>query len=92
MLKLIETPRAKGQKKRKLKGETNLVNAALTVIIVFVVLTIGMFIVQQVNQTTPVRLGIDISAVFTLIGVALIVMVAGVIIWHLRNSLGAGGI
>lgn len=77
---------------RKLKGETNLVNAALTVIVVFVVLTIGTFIVQQVNQTTPVHLGINVSTVFTLIGVALIVMVAGVIIWHLRNSLGGGGV
>ena len=87
MLKIIKTPRAKI---RKLKGETNLVNAALTVIVVLVVLTIGMFVVQQVNQTTPVRLGINISVVFTLIGVALIVMVAGVIIWQLMNSLGRG--
>lgn len=85
MLKIIKTPRAKI---RKLKGETNLVNTALTVIVVLVVLTIGMFVVQQVNQTTPVRLGINVSVVFTLIGVALIVMVAGVIIWHLMNSLG----
>jgi uncharacterized membrane protein len=87
MLKIIKTPRAKI---RKLKGETNLVNTALTVIVVLVVLTIGMFVVQQVNQTTPVRLGINVSVVFTLIGVALIVMVAGVIIWHLMNSLGRG--
>lgn len=80
------------KKIRKLKGEINLINAALTVIVVFVVLTIGMFIVQQVNQTTPVHLGINVSTVFALIGVALIVMVAGVILWHLRNSLGAGGV
>lgn len=89
MLKIIKTPRAKI---RKLKGEINVVNAALTVIVVFVVLTIGMFIVQQVNKTTPVYLGINVTTVFTLIGVSLIVMVAGVIIWHLRNSLGAGGV
>jgi uncharacterized membrane protein len=87
MLKIIKTPRAKI---RKLKGETNLVNAALTVIVVFVVLTIGMFIVEQINKTTPVRIGINASVVFTLIGVALIVMVAGVIIWQLMNSLGRG--
>ena len=87
MLKIIKTARAKI---RKLKGETNLVNAALTVIVVFVVLTIGMFIVEQINKTTPVHLGINASVVFTLIGVALIVMVAGVIIWQLMNSLGRG--
>lgn len=88
MLKIIKTPRAKI---RKLKGETNLVNAALTVIVTFVILVIGMFIVQQVNKTTPVYIGINVQTIFTLIGVALVVMVAGVIILHLRNSLGGAG-
>jgi uncharacterized membrane protein YozB (DUF420 family) len=77
-------------KLKTLKGETNLVNAALTVIIVLVVLVIGTFIVGQVNKTTPVYIGIYPQTIFTLIGVALIVLVAGVIIWHLKNSLGGG--
>lgn len=77
---------------RKVKGATDLVQMTLTVIVVVVVLVVGMFVVEQVNKTTPVRLGIDLQQLFTLIGVALIVAVAATIIYYLRTSFPSGGI
>lgn len=77
---------------RKLKGATDLVQMALTVIVVVVVLVVGLFVVNQVNQTTPVHLGINLQQIFTLIGVALIVVVASTIIYYLRTSFQSGGI
>ena len=77
---------------RKFKGAADLVQVALTVIVVLVVLVVGLFVVTQINYTTPVHLGINIQQVFTLIGVALIVAIAATIIHYLRTSFQGGGI
>ncbi|MGB9705450.1 MAG: hypothetical protein ACPL3C_08360 [Pyrobaculum sp.] len=75
-------------RKQKLKGETDITKVAVMVIVVLVVLVVGMYIVNVINSTIPVRIGINMVTLFQLIGVALIVMVAGFIIWYLRTSLG----
>ncbi len=78
-------------KKLKLRGETDITKVAVMVIVVLVVLTVGMYIVNVVNSTIPVRIGINAIMLFQLIGVSLIVLVAGFIIWYLRTTIGGGG-
>jgi hypothetical protein len=78
-------------RKLKLRGENDITKVAVMVIVVLVVLTVGMYIVNVVNSTIPVRIGINAITLFQLIGVSLIVLVAGFIIWYLRNTIGGGG-
>lgn len=62
----------------------------LTIVLTVVLLVVGLYIVDMINSTIPVKLNIDTKNIISLLLVALIVAVAALIIYVLSRSLGGG--